>query len=383
MAENKRALMLASVASMIDQFNIPNIRLLQSLGYTVDVSADFSNPGNITVERAQKLRKELEAEGVTVFDTPIPRSLSPKQITEAYRQIKQQADNEHYRLVHCHSPIGGALTRMAFRKYRKMGTKVIYTAHGFHFYKGAPFKNWLIFYPVERVLSRFTDILITINKEDYNRAKTTFHAKETIYVPGIGIDTAKFADSTGHGKIRKEFDIPNDRVVFLSVGELNANKNHSTAIKALSKIDCEFTYVIVGKGILEEELRKTAKEAGIENKMIFAGFRSDVADFYKNADCFVFPSFREGLSVSLMEAMASGMSIVCSRIRGNIDLVDEGKGGYLFDPHSEKELIDAVRRVLEADASAIKKYNAEKISGYDKRKVESIMAGIYMSKCSV
>lgn len=380
MGDKKRALMLASVASMIDQFNLPNIRLLQSLGYTVDVSADFSNPGNITVDRASDLRKELEAEGVAVFDTPIPRSLSPKRVADAYRQVKRQADNGHYGLVHCHSPIGGALARLAFRKYRKMGTKVIYTAHGFHFYKGAPFKNWLVFYPVERLLSRYTDTLITINKEDYHRAKKEFHAGETVYVPGIGIDTARFANNGGRNKIRGEFGIPEDKTVFLSVGELNANKNHKTAIKALSKIDRDFIYIIVGKGILEEELRETAKKAGIEDKVILAGFRRDVADFYSAADYFVFPSFREGLSVSLMEAMASGLAIVCSRIRGNTDLVDEHDGGFLFDPSSEADLTAAIKDVLAADALAIREHNAKKIADFDKKSVEKMMANIYMSK---
>lgn len=378
MAENKRALMLASVASMIDQFNIPNIKMLQSLGYTVDVSADFSDPGNISVERAQDLRKELESDGVAVFDTPIPRALSPKRVAEAYRQVKQQADNGNYRLVHCHSPIGGALTRLAFRKHRKQGTKVIYTAHGFHFYKGAPFKNWLVFYPVERVLSRFTDILITINKEDYKRAKDTFHAKETVYVPGIGIDTARFADKGGRAKIRKEFGIPDDRMVFLSVGELNVNKNHSTAIKALSRIDREYTYIIVGKGVLEEELKEIARETGIGDKVIFAGFRSDVADFYTAADFFVFPSFREGLSVSLMEAMASGMSIVCSRIRGNTDLVDEGKGGYLFDPADAESVRDAICKALDADRKEMGEYNTIKVKDFDRSIVKSKMTELYL-----
>ena len=379
MDEKKRALMLASVASMIDQFNMPNIRLLQSLGYTVDVSADFSDPGNISVERASYLKKKLESEGVKVFDTPIPRSLSPKRVIEAYRQVTQQADKGHYKLVHCHSPIGGALTRLAFRKHRKRGTKVIYTAHGFHFYKGAPLRNWLVFYPAERILSRFTDTLITINKEDYLRAKTTFHAKETVYVPGIGINTAKFANNDGRQKVRKEFGIPEDKTVFLSVGELNTNKNHRIAIQGLSKLDCDFTYIIVGQGVLEEDLKQTAKEAGIGDRVIFAGFRTDVADFYSAADCFIFPSFREGLSVSLMEAMAGGMTIVCSRIRGNTDLVDEGKGGYLFDPHSEEEFTAAVRSVLTADAKEIKEYNAGKIAGFDNKKVELMMKEIYMS----
>ena len=145
----KRALQLASVASMIDQFNIPNIEILQSLGYKVDVVADFTNPGTITVERSENLKKRLAEMNVTVFDIAIPRSLNPRAISSAYKQVKELLEKEEYNLLHCHSPIGGVIARQAAKGLRRSGLKVIYTAHGFHFYDGAPIKNWLVFYPIE------------------------------------------------------------------------------------------------------------------------------------------------------------------------------------------------------------------------------------------
>ena len=167
-----KALMLASVASMIDQFNMENIGLLQSMGYQVDVACNFLHGSTSSKERVEAFQKELSEKQIRSIYVPIPRKISAwKDIVESYRQVKKLVEEEEYQLVHCHSPIGGAIARLACRKQRKKGLRVIYTAHGFHFYTGAPKKNWMIFYPIEKWLSKYTDVLITICKEDYNRAK--------------------------------------------------------------------------------------------------------------------------------------------------------------------------------------------------------------------
>lgn len=127
MTEDK-ALVLASVASMIDQFNISNIHILQSLGYKVDVVADFKNPGTITSERAENLKTSLINMDVRVIDIAIPRSLSLSAVLSAYEEVKKLIKAEQYDLIHCHSPIGGAICRLAARVGKKNGTKVIYTA---------------------------------------------------------------------------------------------------------------------------------------------------------------------------------------------------------------------------------------------------------------
>ena len=237
----KRALQLASVASMIDQFNIPNIQILQSLGYKVDVVADFTNPGTITKERAENLKQRLSDMHVHVYDIAIPRSINPKAIIAAYKKVKELLNKENYSLLHCHSPIGGVIAREAAKEKRKNSLKVIYTAHGFHFYTGAPLGNWLLFYPIEKYLSRYTDILITINKEDYKRAKEKFHARKTVYVPGIGVDIEKFVPrESGRKRIRLELGLDPQRVMILSVGELNANKNHEAVIRAIQGMNLRY-----------------------------------------------------------------------------------------------------------------------------------------------
>lgn len=369
----KRALQLASVASMIDQFNIPNIQILQSLGYKVDVVADFTHPGTITAERAEDLKKRLADMNVRVFDIPIPRSLNPKAIFFAYKQVKELLDKENYTLLHCHSPIGGVIARQAAKG--RNGLKVIYTAHGFHFYDGAPLKNWLIFYPIEKYYSRYTDVLITINKEDYKRASEKFHAKKTVYILGVGVDTEKFKPrENGRERIRTELGLKDDQILLLSVGELNENKNHVSVIKAIQGL--KLVYVIVGKGEKKDELERVAKEQGDDVRLV--GFRSDVADFYDAADMYILPSIREGLNVSLMEAMASSLPCLAGRIRGNVDLIDE-KGGYLFDPVNVEEIRTSVEKCIE-NRVGMGEHNLQKIRNFDLTTVHNLTSEIYRGR---
>lgn len=378
----KKALQLASVASMIDQFNMPNIELLQSLGYHVDVIADYTNPGNISNERSEELKKRLQRMGAEPMDIPIPRSMNLSAIIKAYKLVKTLITTEHYDLIHCHSPIGGAIARFAAKNERKTGTKVIYTAHGFHFYAGAPLKNWLVFYPVEKYLSRYTDVLITINKEDYKRAREKFKAKKTVYIPGIGVDIDKFGTHCHGDGIRAELGLKPDDIMLLSVGELNDNKNHENAIRALGQLNIggnfpdNLYYIIAGKGEKKERLEQIIASSGLETNIKLIGFREDIADFYDAADIFMVPSFREGLSVSLMEAMASGLPVICSKIRGNTDLIDD-RGGVFFEPGDVDSIADAIERMLNADRDYFGSYNLDKIKSFDIKTVEKAVCELY------
>lgn len=369
----KKAAVLASVASMIDQFNRSNIQLLQSMGYHVDVIADFSHPGNLSAERARDLIRDLESAGCSVYDISIPRSINPGQIIHAYRKVKALVAKERYDLLHCQSPVGGVIARVAVKKQK--GTRVIYTAHGFHFYSGAPIMNWIVFYPVERWLSGHTDVLITINREDYLRAKKSFHAGQTVYIPGIGVDMARFSPESEDGeKIRHELGISETGHILLSVGELNRNKNHASVIQALSGMN--IPYVIVGKGELSSELMELARNEHVNLHLM--GYRTDVADFYRAADIYILPSIREGLNVSLMEAMASGKPCLAGRIRGNTDLIDEDGGGFLFDPSKPEEIHEAIERMLAADWKKMGTYNRKKMEFFSREHVMDMMKTVYL-----
>ena len=251
---------------------------------------------------------------------PISCSRSPlnKGNIAAIREIREIVKRGNYDIVHCHTPIAAACTRLACKSLRKNGLKVIYTAHGFHFYKGAPLKNWLVYYPIEWLCSFWTDVLVTINKEDFERAKKQLHVKRVEYVPGVGIDVAKFAETkVDRVKKRREIGVPEDAVLLVSVGELNENKNHSVVIKALSRIgNNNIHYSIAGKGEFDEKLRRLAKRVGVQDQVHLLGFRVDVNEIYTAADICVFPSIREGLGLAAVEGMACGLPLIVSDNRG-------------------------------------------------------------------
>ncbi len=352
----KRALIVASVASMIDQFTIPSIMLLKELGYKVDVAANFDDGGSISAERSAALISHLESIEVAVVNAPIPRRIfAIGSIMRSFKLLKRISKENEYDLVHCHSPIGGAITRLAVHGARKKGTRVIYTAHGFHFYKGAPIKNWLLFYPVEKFCARLTDVLITINEEDFAFAKRKLRAKRIEHLPGVGVDVDSFsALKIDAAEKKRSIGVPEHARVILSVGELNENKNHETVIRAIAGLDDNtIHYVIAGKGALRDKLNELARELGIGERVHLLGYREDVTELYGTADLFVHPSYREGLPVSVMEAMASGLAVVASGIRGNVDLVGS-EGGILLCPTDVDGFASAVSSLL-ADEVELKK----------------------------
>ncbi len=284
-------------------------------GHTVDIASCESDKS--------KLPACYREWGCVVYQISTSRSPVNKGNLRAIKQIGKIVQKNNYDIVHCHTPIAAFCTRLACRTLRKKGLKVIYTAHGFHFYKGAPLKNWMIYYPLEKYCSKFTDLLITINQEDYMFAQKKMKADCIAYVPGVGIDLQKFSvSSVSADEKRAELGIPDGAFLMLSVGELNRNKNHEVVLRAMSLLsDPNIHYAIAGAGDLREYLLSLSEELGIRDHVHLLGYRKDVAELYRAADVFVFPSFREGLSVSLMEAMASGLPCLVSDIRGNRDLI--------------------------------------------------------------
>lgn len=345
----KQALIVASVASMIDQFNMPNIRLLKDMGYEVSVAANFENGSTCSNEKIEKLKENLKELDVNFYQIDFSRNvLNFIGNLKAFNQLKRVAKSIKFDLVHCHSPIGGLITRFVFNKYRKSGTKVIYTAHGFHFFKGASFKNWFIFYPIEKICSYLTDVLITINTEDYALAQKKMKAKQICYIHGIGIDLKKFHSYSEEEILTKraELNISDNEIMILSVGELSERKNHKIVIEALSKIkNFNFKYFIVGKGKLKSYLEQIISDYNLSDRVRLLDFRTDVSELCSAADFFIFPSLQEGLPVALMEAIACKTVVLCSNIRGNTDLIKAKK--YLFNPSNSDDLSSALLEFLE------------------------------------
>lgn len=391
--KKEKVLVAASVASMIDQFNMPNIRLLLEMGYEVHVACNLKEGNTCDDRRIRRLVKTLDALHVRLHQWDCPRSILPAwKCYRAYRQLLGLLKRQRFAWIHSQSPVGGALARIAAHG---LGIRVAYTAHGFHFYKGAPLQNWLLYYPAEKLLSYWTDMLITVNREDYELAKRNMRAKKVRYIPGVGIDTQAFAGTSGkkqagsegenagvlpgHHKFCEKYRIPDNARILLSVGELNEGKNHRLAIRALAGMaENDVYYLICGQGKQERRLKAYAASLGVSAYIRMPGYQEQMPCIYQNADIFVFPSKREGMPVSLMEAMAAGLPCVASDIRGNRELVD-AHGGGLFSLSQAGALEKKIQRLLEDSRlrAACGAYNAKKISAYDCKIVRQRMRQIY------
>lgn len=377
----RKALIYTSVASMVEQFMQDNISLLQDMGYKVEIACNFEEGNTIDDEKILDFKENLTKKGVTYHQLPIPRNLKDLgKMKTAYSLSKRLFQEEYFDLIHFHSPIGAAIGRYAARQTKKKGTKIIYTAHGFHFFTGASIFNWAIFYPLEYLMSYYTDTLITINKEDYKRAQK-FLTKDVRYTPGVGIDTEKLRhnDLMDISSKKQELGVLDSEIVLLSVGELNQNKNHKELIRLLPKIEIPFKYLICGQGYLEEDLKTFCLELNLADKVKFLGYRTDVPEILQISDIYLFPSKREGLSVALMEAMATGLPCLVSDIRGNTDLIDQNKGGFIFQHGNETSILKSMQKLVSDSLlrERMGKYNLQKIKTFDKKEVNIIMKDIY------
>lgn len=364
---NKKVLFVATVKVHIKAFHLPYLKWFKGQSYEVHVAAknDFVNEPCI-IPNCDKF-----------YDINFARFPFSKTNIKAYKQLKKIIKGNNYDIIHCHTPVAGVLTRLAARSSKN--TTVIYTAHGFHFFKGAPLLNWLIYYPVERFCAMFTDKLITINKEDYERAQYFKLRKngKVYYVPGVGIDIEKIKNTNVDiQQKKKELGIPENLPVLLSVGELIERKNHETVLKALSKLkNYDFVYLICGRGILAEYLQEQVKQLALTDKVEFLGFRKDIAELCKTADLFIFPSYQEGLPVALMEAMAADLPVIASNVRGNRDLISKEN---LFEPDDADALVNLIEKQLDnIEDNKHSKVEYKNLEQYSLQKVIEQMAEIY------
>lgn len=343
MASNsKKVLLVATVQSHICQFHRPLVEILHEYGYEVHVAA-YNNlylKNGLCLDFVDK-----------VYNLPFNRSPKSLDNIVAYRQLKSILNSENYDFVHCNTPMGGVVTRLAARSARKRGTKVLYTAHGFHFYKGAPKRNWLVFYPIEKFFSRFTDTLITITHEDYNLALAKFHC-HVVFMHGVGVDNRRYykvPDEVKHS-LRKKMGFNLSQKLILCVGELNTNKNQTMAISAMKKvveIYPDSMLIIAGNGPRETFLRKYIKDIGLENNVRMIGYVTNIQDYQHVVDVQVCCSKREGLPLNVVESMLSGNPVVASCNRGHEELIDNGKTGYIVGDNDSNAMAEKVLSLLQ------------------------------------
>ena len=376
--KQKKVLFVATVVKThMMQFHIPYLKMFQEMGWETAVASrnDYEDPADCRIPYCDHY-----------YDIPFERLPWKKQNFHCYRMLKKIIDEGDFDIIHCHTPVGAMIARLAAVAARKKGTKVIYTAHGFHFFKGAPLMNWLLFYPAEWILAPITDVLITINKEDHTRACRNLKPKRNAYVPGVGINTAKFAATQQQCREkRQELGFRDSDFLILTVAEMTANKNHITVLNALSllKNKEEFAnihYLICGRGEMWASLEQSAKDLGIADHVHFLGYRTDAPQLYGCSDLFAFMTYREGLPVALMEAMCSGMSIVCTRVRGNTDLIVDGVNGQFVD-NDPQVLADAILEQYHdpEKRAAFGRAAAEAAKNYDQERILQQVKEIYLS----
>lgn len=330
----KKVLFCATVQSHICNFHLPYLRYFQERGCEVHVAC--KGDGSIPY--------------CDVFH-PIPFERSPfrKENIQAYRMLKQIIDEEDFSLIHCHTPMGSVLTRLAARKARKKGTVVFYTAHGFHFFKGAPMINWLIYYPTEWLLAFKTDVLITINDEDYQRAQKHMHAKKNVFMNGVGVTPIIHGDQIYLRQFyRDALNIDKDEIVLFFAGELNKNKNQKLLIEMCAKLDRnkdKIKLVLAGTGVYEKQYIAMAKEHHIEDHVLFLGWRNDIDKLLLATDIYVSASLREGLPVNIIEAMLAGLPVVATDVRGQRSLVVQDGTGFLVS-EDVSEMAQAVELLM-------------------------------------
>ncbi len=366
----KKILIVSTVSRQFYLFEQGNIEVLHSLGYEVHGAANYIDANN-----------RLDALDIVRHPFDIQRSPLSMTNIKAFKQLKQIMREENFDIVHCHSPMGGVLARLAANSVGI--SPVIYTAHGFHFYKGAPFINKKLFKLIEMFFFRYTDAIITINKEDYYAAlKFKSHKGGNVYyVPGVGVNTLALQKTEQkRQEILQEIKANDSSILLVSVGELNKNKNHKVVISALSKLqNPNIHYLLCGIGSKRNMLSLMAIDKRIEKNVHFLGYRSDVPQLLKSCDIFIMPSYREGLSLALMEAMSAGLPCIASKIRGNVDLIEDGVGGYLCDPSDINGLAKVIN-VLAVDGSLRKAMglsNLETIKKFDVENVKLEVKKIY------
>lgn len=351
--------------------SIPCIEAAMRMGYRIFLGTNRNNP------------KELECTyPVELFDAHTYRSITAfSDNLVAYKNLSKVVKENNVEVIHCNTPVGGMIGRLVGKRYRVK--KVIYTAHGFHFYKGAPLFNRTVLKWAEQIMAHWTDAIITMNEEDYQAAKN-FKLKKggKVYkVHGVGITLDDFKDiKVDRSEKRKELGFKDTDIVCISAGDLVVRKNYGVAIEALAKVENEnLHYLICGVGPEKENLEKLAEEKGVASRVHFLGFRTDVKELMKISDIFLFTTLQEGMPRSMMEAMACGLPCVASKIRGNVDLLAEGKGGYLRDVTDVAGFSECLKKLANDNLlrKEMSEYNLESIKNYDVEVVKKEIEFIY------
>lgn len=368
----KKVLFVATVNRHIIGCHLPYLKWFKEQGYEVHVASR----GTEKIEYCDKH-----------FDLLFERFPLKINNIKAYRELKKIIKNNHYDIIHCHTPVGGVLARLAARKERKKGTKVLYTAHGFHFYKGAPVLNWIIYYPIEKIMAHYTDCLITIVNEDYEFAKKHLKAKEIRHINGIGVNTDRFSKhiiEEQKNKLRKELKISKKDIVFSYVAELNKNKNQILLIKTIGRLKEKvpnIKLILVGEGVLLQTYKDIVKDRKLEENVFILGRRDDINEILSITDIYLASSIREGLGLNVIEAMYKNVPVIATNNRGHRELIQNEKTGFLLNKNTTDEMYEKILKLLNYKESEKEKIINKAKQNIEKYLLENVlkeMKNIYM-----
>lgn len=375
-----KVLIITHEASMLQQFNLENIKILLGQGAEVHLAANFKSKKNtISAEKMKKFERNMTNIGVKIHQIDFERRLGTlKTNIRSWKQLDKVFGSNDFALVHCQSPLGGVFGRLMGHKYK---VPVLYTCHGFHFYKGGPKIDWLMYYPIERILSKWTNTIVTINRDDYQISKR-FKTAECKYIPGVGVDISKLKKVERDLSVRNRLGIPDDAFVLVSVGELSRNKNEEVIINALGELkNSNIYYVMVGKGKEETYLKQLTSSLDLNNNIKFVGYQQDPIPFYAMADASVFPSRREGLGLAGIEAIATGLPLITTNSGGISDYSTDDKTGYVVnDPDNYQKFSEVIQKLIDNPkiVQRMSVYNRNHVDDYSIKNVNTIMSEVYL-----
>ena len=340
-----KILYIATVLSHICQFHLPHMQQLQKQGWEIHVAAhdNLAEKNGLQLKFCDRF-----------FETPFARSPKSPDNLRAYRQLKKLLAEERYDVILCNTPMGGVVARLAAKKARRQGTRVIYMAHGFHFYQGASKAAWLIYYPIERHLAKHCDLLITINQADYALAQEKFSRRTKIaHIHGIGVDEARYHPATAEEQLalRQAERLAPEDFVILCTGELNENKNQKTLISAAALLKDKIPslrVLLAGNGPKEQELRAQIRAEGLEGIVRLLGYRTDLERVVPAVDLVVSCSKREGMPLNIIEAMLCAKPVVASHNRGHDELICDGQTGYLLTATDAVAFANRIRTLCQS-----------------------------------
>lgn len=356
-----KVLYVTTVSRTINAFLIPHIEMLLEKGYEVHCACSIDKPVN----------KELQEKGVKIFEVPFSRNPLGIGNIKAYNKLRELQRIHSYDIVHVHTPIAAIYGRLLKLSFPSL--KTIYTAHGYHFLKGGSKLGWLLYYPIEKIMAKFTDVIININKEDYEITKEKLKPKKAYLLNGVGLDLSKYK-KLGEKEIsekRSELGLSKDDFVVLMIAELNKNKNHIQLINAMEILKEKYPNIkaiCIGDGDMMDSLNEYVNVNSLQNNIFMLGYREDVNNLINISNIGILMSYREGLPRNIMEFMACGRKVIATDIRGCRDIVCNDSVGQLVgvgDYEATAKAIEKYYLLCDKDfevSDEIRKYDVENIN---------------------